>query len=1188
MEVKQIEESIRVESFIEGEPLPIKWNETLVDYPNQELCIHELFELQVGRTPDRMAVICPAFGPPDAGQQLTYEELNQRANQLAHHLRKMGVGPNVLVGIYIKPSLEMVVGLLAILKAGGAYLPLDPIYPQKRLAFMLQETQVLLLLTQKKLLNELPDITHECEVLCLDGESQVLEQESTSNPSHQVTADGLACLIYTSGSTGQPMGVMMPHRAITHQIFWRNDQFQVTAEDRILQSSSFAFAPSLWELFGPLSVGSQVILATSDKKNSNRSEYLTKLIAEQKVTMLQVVPSMLRMLLEESAFENHMWLKRVLCGGARLSYEWQKRFFARQPSAQLHHLYGPTEAGFGVTCWTCEPAPDKDKDKDKDSDNDSPKDAYWSHFVPIGHPVANTRLYLLDADRQPVPIGVAGEVYIGGPLLAQGYHKQPEQTAELFIPDPFSQEESARLYKTGDLARYLPDGCFEFLGRVDNQVKIGGVPIELTEIEATIEQHPAVKDAVVVAHRHEAEDQDQDNGDPFLVAYLVADLAVDRVHWESKCRVEIQDGPVINLTTVDLSPNGVGLRDVPPFMQSGNQVRCTLQLPTRGLIRQDMTKVLNIPISFKGSVAWYNRETKRAGILFQATREQEHLLAQSVKLLTQTQGIEVADLRSDEPRVPWRTSCLAQFEDRPVTELTTENISPDGVRLVADLEANPSQADIWEVGQRLHLCLPLPTEIHTYAEWESPSRPSPENSDTAAQHLLHRTSLWITGTVLWYHQNRAGIQFETTPEKRAFLTKSVEYITVNKGYSLAHLRAYLSQKVDSQMLPSTFVLIESVPLTPNGQIDRDALPAPAKVRQQSQDTYLAPQNNLEWQLTKIWEYAFDLRPIGVRDNFFDLGGDSLLAMRILAELEKINQPKMPLTVLVEAQTIEQLALFLTHKEAVQKAITRHSPLVPIQPQGTNAPFFLVAPLGDDILHFATLGHQLAPEQPFYAVQHPLESAELIHTRLEEIAAHYIKEIQTIQPEGPYFLGGHCFGGWLAYEMAQQLHRQNQEVALLALIETYPPDQLHPLPAQRTNKEPNHQPSRRTLPATAIQEKVQEIWKGPVWGNVWKMGYKLHQATGRSLPNFLRDAIQINQELLKQYTIQPYAGQLTLIQAQQSQKGHSPPPQTGSGWQHLAANLAIHQVPGDHMTIWQPSHVPHLAEKLRACIKQATK
>ncbi|RUR75337.1 non-ribosomal peptide synthetase [Chlorogloeopsis fritschii PCC 9212] len=464
----------------EQHQLLVEWNNTEIDYP-QDQCIHQLFEAQVEKTPDAVAVVFE-------NEQLTYRELNIRANQLAHYLQKLGVGKDVLVGICVERSLLMVIGLLGILKAGGAYVPLDPEYPQERLAFMLENSQTSVLLTQQHLLESLP--TYTTQLICLDSNWQTIAQEDIDNPISNIIFDNLAYVIYTSGSTGRPKAAMNTHRGICNRLLWMQDYCQLTAADRILQKTPFSFDVSVWEFFLPLLFGARLVLAKPGGHQD--SNYLAQLIAEQQITTVHFVPSMLQIFLEEPKIDNCGCLKRVICSGEALPVKLEKLFF-RRLNAELHNLYGPTEAAVDVTYWAC-------------------KNNSTTATVLIGRPIANTQIYLLDKHLQSVPLGVAGELYIGGVGVGRGYFNSSDLTAEKFIPNPFSSKPGARLYKTGDQARYLSDGNIEFLGRIDNQVKIRGFRIELGEIEARLNQHPNVREAVVKVW--------EDEGDKRLVGYV--------------------------------------------------------------------------------------------------------------------------------------------------------------------------------------------------------------------------------------------------------------------------------------------------------------------------------------------------------------------------------------------------------------------------------------------------------------------------------------------------------------------------------------------------------------------------------------------------------------------------------------------------------------------------------------------
>ena len=395
------------------------------------------------------------------------------------------------MGVFMERSLEMLIGIYGILKAGGAYVPLDPEYPPDRLAFMLQDAQVPVLLTQKRLAPKL--LGHHPRVVCVDADWAIMAQESTENLSSGVTQTNVAYVIYTSGSTGRPKGVLNTHRGICNRLLWMQEAYPLTEADRVLHKTPFSFDVSVWELFWPLLVGAQLIVAQPGGHRDNA--YLVNLIATQGITTLHFVPSMLQLFLEEHDVGRCQSLRRVMCSGEALPHELQARFFARLPKVELHNLYGPTEAAIDVTYWVCQPQS-------------------LLPVIPIGRPVANTQLYILDAHLQPVPICVPGELHIGGVQVARGYLNRPELTAEKFILDPFSTNPDARLYKTGDLARYWPDGNIEFLGRLDNQVKIRGFRVELGEIEAVLGQHPEVRENVATV-------REDSPGDKRLVAYIV-------------------------------------------------------------------------------------------------------------------------------------------------------------------------------------------------------------------------------------------------------------------------------------------------------------------------------------------------------------------------------------------------------------------------------------------------------------------------------------------------------------------------------------------------------------------------------------------------------------------------------------------------------------------------------------------
>jgi amino acid adenylation domain-containing protein len=508
---------------VEQQQLLVEWNNTQADYP-RDRCIHQLFEEQVELTPDAVAVVFD-------NQQLTYHQLNCRANQLAHYLQRLGVGSEVLVGICLERSIEMVVGLLGILKTGGAYVPLDPTYPTERLGYMLEDSNVQVLLTLAQLVKSLPK--HKARIVCLDTNWEQIVIESDSNPISGVAPDNLAYVIYTSGSTGKPKGAMNTHQGICNRLLWMQETYQLTTADCILQKTPFSFDVSVWEFFWPLLTGARLVVAKPDGHKD--SPYLVNLILEQQITTLHFVPSMLQVFLEEQGLLRCSCLKRTFCSGEALPKKLQERFFARL-SCELHNLYGPTEAAIDVTFWQCKPESNLST-------------------VPIGRPIANTQIYILDRYLQYVPVGVAGELYIGGHGLARGYLNRPDLTQEKFIPNPFSNQPGSRLYKTGDKARYLSDGNIEFLGRIDNQVKIRGFRIELEEIEAAIAQHLGVRETMVVAR------EDIPNR-KYLAAYIVCSqsntptLRELRSFLKEKLPDYMIPGAFVMLDALPLTPNG--------------------------------------------------------------------------------------------------------------------------------------------------------------------------------------------------------------------------------------------------------------------------------------------------------------------------------------------------------------------------------------------------------------------------------------------------------------------------------------------------------------------------------------------------------------------------------------------------------------------------------------------------------
>ncbi len=498
------------------------WNDTPANYP-QEFCLHELIAAQAARTPAAPALTVE-------GLTLDYRELEARANRLAHWLRRAGVRPDTLVGVCAERSVEMVVALLGILKAGGAYVPLDPGYPPERLAFMVADSAVSLVLTQGRLAAGLA--APGLRTLALDADWTEVAREPATAPDAGVRPDHLAYMIYTSGSTGRPKGAMNSHRAIVNRLLWMQDAYRLTAADTVVQKTPFSFDVSVWEFFWPLLAGARLVVAKPGGHQD--AAYLAELVARERVTTMHFVPSMLQVFVDEPGLAQCPALRQVFCSGEALPAELAVRFLARH-AAELHNLYGPTEAAVDVTFWRCVRGDSRAS-------------------VPIGRPIARTQMHVLDARLQPVPVGVAGELHIGGIGLARGYHGRAELTAEKFIPDPFGVP-GGRLYRTGDLARRLPGGELEYLGRLDHQVKLRGFRIELGEIETALARQPGVRETAVIVRADRP-------GEPALVAYVVPapgpelSVAALRTALRAGLPEYMVPSDFVVLPALPLSPNG--------------------------------------------------------------------------------------------------------------------------------------------------------------------------------------------------------------------------------------------------------------------------------------------------------------------------------------------------------------------------------------------------------------------------------------------------------------------------------------------------------------------------------------------------------------------------------------------------------------------------------------------------------
>jgi amino acid adenylation domain-containing protein len=1272
----------------ERQQLLVAWNATAADYP-QDQYLQQLFEAQAARTPDAVAVVCE-------DQQLTYRELNRRANQLAHYLRGHGVGPEVLVGICMERSLELVVGLLGILKAGGAYVPLDPAYPPARLAFMLDDSQAPVLLTHQCLLAGLP--AHQAQVVCLDADWGAIAQEPEENPARGTAADPLAYVIYTSGSTGQPKGVQIPHRAVVNFLESMRQQPGLREHDVLLAVTTLSFDIAALEVFLPLIVGARVVLASRAVATDGRQ--LLQTLADSQATVMQATPATWRLLLE-AGWAGSPQLT-VLCGGEALPRELAQPLLAR--AAAVWNLYGPTE----TTIWSAvaQVAP-----------GDGP--------VPIGRPIANTQVYLLDPHLQPVPIGVPGELYIGGHGVARGYLNRPELTAERFIVDPFRDEPQARLYKTGDLARYRPDGTLEFLGRLDQQVKLRGFRIELEEIETVLSQYPEVRQAVVLV-------REDLPGDPRLVAYVVPHLPdqesrkTERItQWQAVWDGIYSQTSTRHDVTFDIigwnssyTGQSIPEEEMHEWLEQTVERLLALQ-PSRVLEIGCGTGLLLLRLASRCTRYW---GTDFSEVVLRRIQQQLMMPGQELPQVTLLQrwaddytGIETAAFDTVILNSVVQYFFGIDYLLR-VLEGAVHAVAPGGYIFVGDVrslplleafhasvqchQAPPSLSSA-ELRQRVHRSMAQEQELvidpsfftalkqhfpqishvdirlkrgHAHNEltkfrYDVTLQVGPEDSPTlepswldwqtegltlpAIRQLLEerapevmglkrvpnarlladvKTVEWLTSdrgpaTVGEWREGLRDIQREgVEPEELWALCNELPYAVdiswsgtgadgcfdvvfrrctpaeaeVTKGvvgfsgeavrpkpwsaYSnnplqgksahalVPQLRGFVQEKLPDYMVPSAFVLLDALPLTPNGKVDRHALPAPDLVRPEPEKAVVASLDTLELQLTEIWEEVLGVRPIGVQDDFFALGGHSLLAVRLFVQIEKVFGKELPLGILFQAPTVAQLASLLREEGWV----VPWSALVAIQPEGSNPPFFCVDMHAGSVRFYRDLARRLGPDQPFYVLEtQGLEDTQCRHTRVEDIAGHYLKDVWRRQPEGPYFLGGYGFGGQVAFEMAQQLQAQGHTVALLALFDAYASGKPKATPHATSLRDKASRFGQR------IYHYVENLFR---LGPTEMLPYMLE--TAKEARRAVKGETQkANSLIIPGYMPRVYPGRVTLFRTSKQPAGYDDDPHLG--WEGLAAGgLEVYEIPGYYGSILFEPHVRVLAELLRACLHKA--
>jgi amino acid adenylation domain-containing protein len=883
------------------------WNNTARSFPSNS-CLHHLFEEQVDRTPDATALRCGSI-------QLSYTELNQRADALARYLVSQGLPTESLVAVCLPRSPEMVVSLLAVLKAGGAYLPLDLSSPPRRLNAILKEAQPRLLITVSEWRELLP-VGTETSVLCLDGEWDEHEWSKAGSTvavvnAPTVSADNLAYVIYTSGSTGQPKGAMITHRGVVNYLSWCQSSYPLDEGSGAVVHSPIGFDLTVTSLYGPLVSGGCVHLLEEDEGVEGLAKALDH--PGETYSLVKLTPAHLEMLSRLISVESRVGTRAMVIGGEALYGNDVKSWQERAPEVRLINEYGPTETVVGCCVFEVEAHSDV------------------TSVVPIGRPIANTKLYILNEEMTLLPVGAKGELYIGGEGVGRGYLRKPEATADRYVPDRFSEAGGGRLYRTGDLARYREDGAIEYLGRIDNQVKVRGYRIELGEIEAVLRGFDLIQEAIVIQKGESRESQR-------LVAYVV--------------------------------PKGDG-------------------------------------------------------------------------------------------------------------DLTIDAV-----------------------------------------------------------------------------------------------------------------RDYLKSELPAYMIPSAIMTIDMLPLTDNGKIDYRELPDWDDETAQVRRSFVAPRNLVELHVAEIWQDVLNVRPIGATDNFFDLGGHSMLGLRVSARIFEEFGYDLPLSAFFEGGTVEHLASLIQNKTN-----TRSSHLVTLQAGTSGPPIFFVHPIGGGVVCYAYLARHLGADQRVYALQ-ALEKDDP-HTQVETMAAGYIEAMRQVEPNGPYLLGGWSFGAYVAFEMASQLKQAGQQVELLAILDNGAPGLNNSAPEDDPINSNDPVALARILESFAnlkepmpidedhlrqlgADEQLLYIMAQAKKARIMPQELTLHQVK-RSLHNF-----KSRVEAARSYAAQVYPGKITLFRCAETQPADTDVLAADPtwGWSRISSEpVELHMVAGSHESMVAEPDVLDAAAKLKECIAQ---
>ncbi len=986
-------------------------------YPREQT-IAQLFEREAARAPDATAIA-------DDEGELTYDELNRRANRLAFHLLDSGVLHGDVVGVYLERSRDAIVALLAVLKSGSAYVPLDPASPPERTAQLIAHAGVRTVVTRQTL--GAAGFGQHIRAVVLDSESIEISGRSDQNPGLSCDAASRAYVLFTSGSSGEPKAVAAPHRAIV-RLAYGMPEIPVGPGARVLHAASLAFDASTFEIWAPLVHGGTIVIAADDLLTPRELE---RIITTHGVTVLWLTASLFNVIVDERP-EALAHARYVLTGGEALSVSHVERALAVLPSTTIVNGYGPTEA---ITFSTYHLIP---------------RDVRRCPSMPIGRPLANTRVYVLDTEKQPVPEGFPGEIWIGGDGLADGYLGDSALTAERFQPDPFAPP--GRMYRTGDLGRFLEDGTIEFLGRNDAQIKIRGFRVEPAEIEHALMQHPLVERAAIAAHERPGVGRT-------LVAYIVS-------------------------------------RD--PLATSVDDLRAHLR-----------------------------------------TRLPEHMVPHYYELMAALPLLASGkiDRRALKPPAFGRTPAPAEQDDRPLTrtEALIAAVWKDRLR-VAEIGRN---SNFFALG----------------------------GDSLLAVQIVSRLAEAIDAPLAV----RSIFEFPTV----GGLAKVIDRPPVSTGATPPQDPSPVRASVTAA----------------NHAVTRSAIGHGAPSR--------LVHGELEMTLAEIWRHLLDVAAFDIDDDFFAVGGHSLLAVQLAAEIQSRFAISLPITAVLEHRTIRHQAQHLAARLSQSDEGVEWSPLVALQPKGARPPLFLVHAIGGEVLSYLTLARHLGDGQPTYGIRGRTERGPDWCTSVEEIAAAYVQAIKRAAP-GPYYIGGYSGGGLIAYEMAQQLLKAGDQVALLAIIDC---------PAPRSIRKDWTTPYSIThlIKNTAYWLQDDDFFRdGPsvafarLKSRLLRERDRFRAALRRdpaetdirhalglwAFPEGSREFLAALRRTLSNYVPKPYAGIVTVIRSRTRRLGSMTPPREDLGWGDVADAVRARMVPGAHDTIMREPRVRELAAVLAPLLAPA--